>query len=579
MERVLELLQQFLQNKALLIVLLLLLIVSIFMLLKKNKHVKNLEEQIAKLEVDYNTIKSMPLTFKLNKARSLSKVNDVIEKDIDSYVESYETIQKAIERMDTLFADASDAVEVDELEMSQTYVDEISSLVTITLKNVTKLNEKLDSVLEQELKLRSEVTSFKERFRAIREVLHKRSGVLNFSEEVIEEYTKSAENEFSAFDEWMYISEFDKAEASLEKIDSVLKKLDEMLNQLPELLPVAKEIIPNKIANVSSLYSEVLDSNLYVDNLDVTQALSVISESLSTDLSDLRSGQVDKVKKSLDSSNKNLDELANKLTLELKSNENLVNLNTTVKESLVEIVNNQNHVADLYEDLSSRYVFNNFKEVLEALDKRVDNINKEHISICDSFKKKMPVSKMLEELTTFNDKLVQLKLDIEKLRIDIDAILSEEKRANQQLLKLYLIINEVSVKINEHQIPSISNDYQSDVELAKQHITNIENILSEDTLNTSLLNSTLTESIDYIYKLYNNVNNIVGMALMVENAIVFANRYRTNSPMIDSELSKGELYFRNGEYTHALTTVLAVIERIHPDDYEAMIRENSIDAL
>lgn len=579
MERVLELLQQFLQNKWLLITLLVLLLISIIILLRKNKHVKVLEEQIANLEVDYNTIKSMPLTFKLNKARSLSKVNEVIEKDIDGYIESYETIQKAIERMDILFADASDAVEVDELEMSQTYVDEISSLVSITLKNVIKLNEKLDNVLEQELKLRSEVTTFKERFRSIKETLNKRSGVLNFSEEVIEEYTKSAENEFSAFDEWMYISEFDKAETSLQKIDATLGKLDEMLNQLPELLPVAKEIIPNKIANVSSLYSEVLDSNLYVENLDVTQSLATISASLSTDLSDLRSGEVDKVKKSLDLSNKDLDELANKLTLELKSNENLVNLNSTVKESLVEIVDKQNHVAELYEDLSERYVFNNFKESLDSLDQRVDKITREHLSICDSFKKKMPVSKMLEELTVFNDKLIQLKLDIEKLRIDIDAILSEEKRANQQLLKLYLIINEVSVKINEHQIPSISNDYQSDVEIAKQHITNIENILSEDTLNTSLLNSTLTESIDYIYKLYNNVNNIVGMALMVENAIVFANRYRTSSPMIDSELSKGELFFRNGEYTHALTTVLAVIERLHPDDYEEMIRENSIDVL
>ena len=67
------------------------------------------------------------------------------------------------------------------------------------------------------------------------------------------------------------------------------------------------------------------------------------------------------------------------------------------------------------------------------------------------------------------------------------------------------------------------------------------------------------------------------MALMVENAIVFANRYRSNSPIVDSELTKGEIYFRNGEYTQALTTVLAVVEKLHPDDYEKMIRENSIN--
>ena len=577
MERVLELFQEFIQNKWLWLVLLAFLIISIILLIRKSKQVKNVSELITSLETDYNTIKSMPLTFKLNKARSLAKVNDIIEKDIEGYVESYEAIQKSINRMDTLFEDANEALESDQLDISETYAEEISNLISITLKNVTKLNEKLDSVLEQELKLRSEVTDYKERFRNIKETLIKRDGVLNFSEDVLKEYTTNAENEFSAFDEWMFISEFDKAEASLEKIDQVLSKLDEMLFELPELLPVAKEIIPNKIATVSELYAEVMDTNLYLEDLNVTQSLSVISTSLSDDLSDLRLGQVSKVKESLENSSKDLDSLADKLKLELESNEQLVLLNQTVKDNLREINTNLKKTEVLYEDLSSRYKFDKFNSTLAELKLKADNLSNENYSLMDSFKSKMAVSKMLSELNEFNAKLVQAKLDIEKLRNDISEIISEESRAEKQLLKLYLIINEVSVKINSHQIPAISEDYQEDVLIAKEHIRNIENILAEETLNISLLNKTLNESIDYIYKLYNNVNNIIGMALMVENAIVFANRYRSNSPIVDSELTKGEIYFRNGEYTQALTTVLAVVERLHPDDYEKMIRENSIN--
>lgn len=577
MERVLELFQEFIQNKWLWLVLLAFLIISIILLIRKSKQVKNVSELITSLETDYNTIKSMPLTFKLNKARSLAKVNDIIEKDIEGYVESYEAIQKSINRMDTLFEDANEALESDQLDISETYAEEISNLISITLKNVTKLNEKLDSVLEQELKLRSEVTDYKERFRNIKETLIKRDGVLNFSEDVLKEYTTNAENEFSAFDEWMFISEFDKAEASLEKIDQVLSKLDEMLFELPELLPVAKEIIPNKIATVSELYAEVMDTNLYLEDLNVTQSLSVISTSLSDDLSDLRLGQVSKVKESLENSSKDLDSLADKLKLELESNEQLVLLNQTVKDNLREINTNLKKTEVLYEDLSSRYKFDKFNSTLAELKLKADNLSNENYRLMDSFKSKMAVSKMLSELNEFNAKLVQAKLDIEKLRNDISEIISEESRAEKQLLKLYLIINEVSVKINSHQIPAISEDYQEDVLIAKEHIRNIENILAEETLNISLLNKTLNESIDYIYKLYNNVNNIIGMALMVENAIVFANRYRSNSPIVDSELTKGEIYFRNGEYTQALTTVLAVVERLHPDDYEKMIRENSIN--
>lgn len=579
MERVLELLKQFLENKGILVVLVILLIVSIIMLLRKNKNVKNIEEQLSSLEVEYNTIKSMPLTFKLNKARSLAKVNELIQNDIEGYVESYEAIQKSIERMDDLFEKSSEAIEDDQLDTAETYVEDISNLVSITLKNVIKLNEKLDNVLEQELKLRSEVTVYKERFRVIKDTLNKRNGVLSFSEDVINTYVSDAENEFNAFDEWMYISEFDKADQALKRIDAILVSVEEVLQELPELLPVAKEIIPNKIANVSSLYSEVMDSNLYLEHLDVTQSLSVISESLSGDLASLRSGEISKVKKSLELSNHDLDELSKKLEIELKANEDLVKLNKSVKESLNSIVTQIGEVNQSYADLSSRYNFTEFEASLAAIKEEDSQLISKHTDIVKSFKVKMPVSEKLEILRDFENDLNQLKLHIEKTKSEIGQILSEEKRANQQLLKLYLIINEITVKINDYQIPAISNDYRDDVVIAKQHITNIEALLNEESLNTTLLNSTLSESIDYIYKLYNNVNNIVGMALMVENAIVFANRYRANNPRIDSELSKGELYYRNGEYTQALTTVLAIIEEIHPNDYEKMIRENSTNVL
>ena len=75
------------------------------------------------------------------------------------------------------------------------------------------------------------------------------------------------------------------------------------------------------------------------------------------------------------------------------------------------------------------------------------------------------------------------------------------------------------------------------------------------------MNATLNDAIDYIYKLYNNVNNLVAMAIMVENTIVFGNKYRSTYPDIDSELTRAELCFRNGEYTQALTVALATIER------------------
>ena len=64
MERVMELLQQFFKQQWIFILLVFLLLISIFVLYRKNKGVKRVEEELEMLEVDFNTIKSMPLTFK-----------------------------------------------------------------------------------------------------------------------------------------------------------------------------------------------------------------------------------------------------------------------------------------------------------------------------------------------------------------------------------------------------------------------------------------------------------------------------------------------------------------------------------
>lgn len=579
MDRLMELLQQFFKQQIVFIILVILLVVSIIVLLRKNKRVKKLEKDLETLEVDFNTIKSMPLTFKLNKAKSLAKVNDFIEHDIQEYIDSYDTTQKAIDRMSSLFASAQDNISMDNTSEARHDIEEIEGLATITLKSVLTLNDKLDDILQQELQLRSNVTDLKERFRQIKKDIAAKSGLLAFSEEVIDVYSTSAENEFTAFDEWMYISEFDKAEKSLQKIAEHLNSLDNILIKLPELLPVAKEVIPNKIANVSSLYSQVRNIDLYLDHLDVTQSLTTISKNLSSDLADLRVGDVEKAKTSLDVSSKNLDELTEKLNYELASQKELIKVAASIDEKIKESNINIKAIDDNFAIIDEMYDFGLLEKEIIINKEKHRILIKQYEALQKSFNKSLPSTKMLEQLNVQNEKMTTLFENVYKLDQKIKSIIEDEKRARQQLLKLHLIINEVQVKINEYRLPSISNDYKADVKIAKEHVRNIELLLKDDKLDLSLLNTTLTESIDYVYKLYNNVNNIVGMAIMVENALVFANRYRSTYPEVDSELSKTELYFRNGEYTQSLTTVLAVIEKIHPEDYEELIRENATNVI
>ena len=180
----------------------------------------------------------------------------------------------------------------------------------------------------------------------------------------------------------------------------------------------------------------------------------------------------------------------------------------------------------------------------------------------------------------------EIKHDIEILAKSLYEVMhqvnqanADEIRAKKQLMKLYLIINDVEVKIKKRSLPSISEKYAYDLQKSRAYVRQISDLLDQTILDIPTLNGTVSEAIDYIYKLHNNVNNLVGVVDMCEDSIVYANKYRAYVPDIDSELTKAELAFNNGEYTQSLTMIINAVDRYKPDSrYEEMIKKNAKSA-
>jgi septation ring formation regulator len=139
-------------------------------------------------------------------------------------------------------------------------------------------------------------------------------------------------------------------------------------------------------------------------------------------------------------------------------------------------------------------------------------------------------------------------------------------------------MNEIQVKIRKYKLPNISSTYEGDINRAYSYINTIDRLLDEVPLNIETLNSTVNDAIDVVYRLYNNVNNLVGTVEMIENTIVFANKYRPYSPEMDAQLTRAELLFRNGDYTQAIKVALSAAEKIQPFSYDELIKENSKSA-
>ena len=97
--------------------------------------------------------------------------------------------------------------------------------------------------------------------------------------------------------------------------------------------------------------------------------------------------------------------------------------------------------------------------------------------------------------------------------------------------------------INESYKDYIDDSYQKADEILK--------FIRRRPIDLERLSVQVDAARDVIYKLYDNVHNLIVTAEMVEDAIIYGNRYRSSFLEVNTELTKAELLFRNGEYTKA----------------------------
>ena len=536
----------------------------------------NYKKQLESYEVRYNAIKSVPLSFKMNKAVAISRVDPEAMSQVQRSKDQFSAAEANLKQISTLLSDTEDDILVGKLKKAKSSLQELDASISLGEKQVSELEKFLDGLLEKETAQRQEVNGLKNDFRELKQEAQENSNQLAYAWNSIQKRFSEIEKMFSAFEEWMYASDFEKASSELTNIKNSIDGLRTVIKDLPDLLTEARGVIPNMAENLHHDYMDCRKRGVYLQHLEITNNLAIITDGLKKDLGNLKNCDATDVKEHLEDYKKRLEQMDEAVKKEDESYSQLKTIAEGVDALYSQSFENLQYVKKQYETLSTRFGLGNLKDEIDEEEKKLSEIELKKKALGDLLQNsETAASKSLNELQELERSLNEVSTSLTATRENIDNVCGDEDRARKQLVKLQVIMNQLQVSIRKYKLPSISTQYEEDMNKANEYIHRIESLLEETPLNVQLLNSTLKEAIDFIYKLYNNVNNVVGAVMMVENTIVFGNRYRSTYSDIDSELTRSELCFRNGEYTQALTIAIATIEKIHPGNYEKMVKENA----
>ena len=550
-------------------------IIIVIIVIVANTKKTALKKEIDELNVRFNTIKTIPLAFKLNKAQAMAKrIEDTSEK-IQSYYNRYTEAQKHIDQIAEMLEDVEDDMESGNKKQAKATIETIKISLDDCEKEVNSIDEFLEQFSKKENEERAISARLKEEYRELKMAINENSNYLAISYDGISKKLEQVEELFSESEEWMYANDYIKAGEALDEIKERIVDIKNSYEAIPDLVKDAKGVIPVLFDEANRKHSLTRQRGIYVNHLNIDDRLINAQNLLNTCTKTLIDADYDGVRETLDTIKAELNKLLEELDIENQDFSDAKSLIDNIKDNLDKIKTLYTYVEGSYKNENERFDMNEIGDYLEEVKIDIDDFGAEVIRISNDLDSSIrPSTQIKEELTTIFNKSEDELEKLTEYKHAIDKNSSDEDRAKTQLIKLQVVLNEVEVKVLEYQLPAIASSYKDDLKAGRERIAAIKKLLEEIPLNIDKLNKTLDEAIDFIYTFYNNVNNVVGMAIMVENAIVFGNKYRSTYSTVDRDLSKAEFSYLNGEYTKALTMAISCMETLFPNHANEKILEN-----
>lgn len=549
-------------------ILILVLLTMISNSMRRRKAASRFEE----LEKEVNEVRNNSLDYKFNKAKAFSKANADIMERVNELSPKYKICIKGMDDCDTLCERANDYLDGHRTKKAMRTMDELETCLDDARERIRIVTKALDNILEKETEVRDFANALKERFASVKTVYQNNRPAYFKATTYFDSRIQEIENEFTSFEEWMYASEFNKAKDEGDKIAKEIDVVSSEVASCPDLYERAMAIIPAAVNEIRENEAELTKANVDLAYLETDKKLNTVSENLQASIHLIDIGNLADAQMVLSDITDTILNLQDQMNAEKDAYNEIHDGLAQNVISVDEIDVQLNEIKTLYGNIRDRFGLEDWTHRFALADEQMNNLKEACALIQKELDEdKMPRVDVIHYYREFANDIEEFKGQVNDMKTKLLNASSNESRAKKQLVKLQLILNEVRLNAATRNLPSVSSQFDEDIKQAEDMISRVQVVLSHSPLDVPTLNSDLQDAIDFVYKLYNNANNLIGVAVMVENAIVFGNRFRSTYPSMNTDLTRAELCFQNGEYTRALKIAIQAIENLHPGTYEKLI--------
>lgn len=550
----------------------------IFMIVYHSIKLKIYRQEILDLQNQINGIKTLPLQYRLGRVQSIAK-------NMPEVAEEYEQFTKDFEKI-TEFQKNELGVLVNEVDESLFYgkthgiKKKFALIREMTQRydhDAKDLLARIEKVTEIENIQRVEIIRVKGKYREVGNEYEKiRVKVEEFVPHVLEMF-KELDDDFVKLETLMNNQMFADAKNFTEEIENRIDSLQENLKDLPSYVYVVSDLLPSKIDKVDELITSLEGDEYALEEMNIAARRQEVDEQMEESIAHVKNVDIKGAAEVLEPLTGLIEELVIDLGKELDSYKQF-------KEKWRESYNELQRLTDVYQNTMKEYrrlitefvideeevviskKYEEFKQIQNDANDLIEQMESGHFAYAN----------MLEHVENLYDRMMQHDAYLEEFKKQKEDIDTKNQKTEELLENINIVLLEIKSEIKNEHLPLVNDSYRDYIADSYNKVEEIKRFKTYKPVVLNELCAKVEGARDVIYKLYDNVHNMIVTAGMVEDAIVYANRYRSMFLEVNTELTKAEVLFRNGEYRNALQVAVDILERLEPGKYEELIKRKEI---
>lgn len=555
-----------------LVIIAFLLIIGVLYIIQRRKD-RDIKDQLEKLEIEKNKIDSAPIVPELSKIESYLN-NEKLETMYNNWKDRLDVIRtNQIPKITDMLLDADYSLSKMDYKSAIYKIAKLEMEIYKVKTNSDFLLNEIKEITGSEERNRGIITKLKSIYRELYEKFNSTKNGYGDMANSIEIQFENIAKKFEEFESIMEKNEYTEVTSVIKAIDEMIKHMAVVIEEVPSIWLLTTSILPKKIEEVETEYQRLKKEGFPLDYLNIEYNIKEAHSKINDILSRAKLLNLEDSLFELKVLSDYFDSVFTDYEKEKVDRHTYDDVNDHFNKKLIKNIKLIEEIFSQLDDIKNAYNLSkeNVKN-LYSIKEELESLNGDYkVLMRHTEGSTFAYSKLIKEIEELALKLSNIEVRIDNILNSIGSMKEDEIRARQQLEEIKLILKDSKYKIREYSLPIIPKNYFVELNDAQVAIKEIIKELDKKPITIDVLNTRVDTARDLVLKLYNTTKEMMKTAMFAEMAIVYGNRYRTNSEDLNKYLIYAEKLFYKGEYQKSLELSINSLNKIEKGIYDKLL--------